>query len=33
MKSTLKVRWKFGRTLENLDEDGRIMLKWILKRG
>jgi hypothetical protein len=31
IKSTLKGRWKFGRTLENLDEDGKIVLKWILK--
>jgi len=32
MKSSLKVIWKVRRTLENLDEDGKIMLKWILKR-
>jgi len=32
MNSSLKSRWKVGFTLENLDEDGKIMLKWILKR-
>jgi len=33
MKNSLKSRWKFGRTLGNLDEVGKIILKWILKIG